>query len=389
MTNTTTGYGYDIGFGGSASIAPNSFYLYGGSSTSVKLLVNSSGNVGIGTSSPIAKLDVGGGLTDTVPATYGGTIRVNSSTQTTVQAIGGIEFPVAADGYGYKLQQISNSGANLVFANRYGSATWTEQMRLDASGNLGLGVTPSAWANGWKVIESAGSNGFVIASANVNPVYLGANWYSDGTNRYKTTGTATLYEVGGSTFKWSTAPSGTAGNAITFTQAMTLDASGNLLVTKTSQNLGVVGFEARASGETLCVRNGDAALQVNRLTNTGTLVGFYYSTTLKGTISTDGTTISYNTTSDQRLKENIQDADSASSLIDSLQVRKFDWKENNAHQRYGFIAQELVIVAPEAVHQPDKSEEMMGVDYSKLVPMLVKEIQSLRARVAQLETKGV
>jgi hypothetical protein len=61
--NTTTGYGYDIGFGGSASVAPNSFYIYGGSSAGVKLVVNSSGNVGIGTSSPINTLQVNGAIT--------------------------------------------------------------------------------------------------------------------------------------------------------------------------------------------------------------------------------------------------------------------------------------------------------------------------------------
>jgi hypothetical protein len=105
-----------------------------------------------------------------------------------------------------------------------------------------------------------------------------------------------------------------------------------------------------------------------------------------GSITHIGSGVLYNTTSDQRLKENIQDADSASSLIDSLQVRKFDWKLNSTHQRYGFVAQELMTVAPEAVHQPTDTDEMMAVDYSKLVPMLVKEIQSLRVRVAQLET---
>jgi len=65
-----------------------------------------------------------------------------------------------------------------------------------------------------------------------------------------------------------------------------------------------------------------------------------------------------------------------------LQVRKFDWKSDGTHQRYGFVAQELVTVAPEAVHQPEDTEQMMAVDYSKLVPMLVKEIQSLRQRLA-------
>ena len=49
------------------------------------------------------------------------------------------------------------------------------------------------------------------------------------------------------------------------------------------------------------------------------------------------------------------------------------------------VAQELQAVAPEAVSAPEDPEEMMGVDYSKLVPMMLKEIQSLRARVAQLE----
>ena len=50
------------------------------------------------------------------------------------------------------------------------------------------------------------------------------------------------------------------------------------------------------------------------------------------------------------------------------------------------VAQELVTVAPNAVSQQEDPEKMMGVDYSKLVPMMLKEIQSLRARVAQLES---
>jgi hypothetical protein len=120
----------------------------------------------------------------------------------------------------------------------------------------------------------------------------------------------------------------------------------------------------------------------------GTSGGNYYQTFsynggVIGSISQSGTTaVLYNVTSDQRLKENIVDADSASSLVDALQVRQFDWKSDRSHQRYGFIAQELVNVAPEAVHQPADPEEMMAVDYSKLVPMLVKEIQSLRKRLA-------
>ena len=105
-----------------------------------------------------------------------------------------------------------------------------------------------------------------------------------------------------------------------------------------------------------------------------------------GSIQTSGSATSYNTSSDRRLKDNIVDAPSASDDIDAIQVRSFDWKADGSHQKYGMIAQELNTVAPEAVSEGGTEEDMMGVDYSKPVPMLVKEIQSLRARVAQLET---
>jgi hypothetical protein len=108
----------------------------------------------------------------------------------------------------------------------------------------------------------------------------------------------------------------------------------------------------------------------------------------RGGIRWNGSSIDYNTTSDARLKENIADADDTASLIDAIQVRKFDWKESGIHQRYGFIAQELAEVAPEAVSgDPQDTDMTMAVDYSKLVPMLVKEIQMLRSRVSVLEAK--
>ena len=105
-----------------------------------------------------------------------------------------------------------------------------------------------------------------------------------------------------------------------------------------------------------------------------------------GSIQTAASATSYNTSSDARLKENIADADDAGELIDAIQVRQFDWIADGEHQRYGMVAQELNTVAPEAVSEGETEDDMMAVDYSKLVPMLVKEIQSLRARVAQLES---
>ena len=106
-----------------------------------------------------------------------------------------------------------------------------------------------------------------------------------------------------------------------------------------------------------------------------------------GKITFSGAVTSYTTTSDERLKENIADADSVSEFIDAILVRQFDWKDSGAHQRYGFVAQELVEVAPEAVVQGATEEDVWSVDNSKLVPMLVKEIQELRERVRQLENR--
>jgi len=165
---------------------------------------------------------------------------------------------------------------------------------------------------------------------------------------------------------------------------MVLDSAGNLLVgTTTNTYAATNGFVVNGPA-------GGTYAAVCHPTGTGSGASymiFSYNGTLIGNITQSGTTaVLYNTTSDQRLKENIANADSASSLIDALQVRQFDWKSDNSHQRYGFVAQELVTVAPEAVYQPEDTEQMMAVDYSKLVPMLVKEIQSLRQRVAQLET---
>ena len=104
-----------------------------------------------------------------------------------------------------------------------------------------------------------------------------------------------------------------------------------------------------------------------------------------GRIRTNGSSTQYVTTSDERLKENIQDAGDAGSKIDAIQIRQFDWKGSGEHEDFGVIAQELQSVAPEAVSEGETADDMMGVDYSKLVPTLIKEIQSLRNRVAELE----
>jgi hypothetical protein len=238
----------------------------------------------------------------------------------------------------------------------------SERMRLDSSGNLGIGTASPS-----RELEVTGSGNVYVKvtaptandSAGIELANTGATWLIQNDD--------------------------TSSEALTFdragTERMRIDSSGHLLVGTTSSTPTGGGFAFR-SGTVGHFRTSHAS---------GTASGnwyqaFYLGASVIGTITQAGTTgVNYNTSSDQRLKENIADANDAGSKIDAIQVRQYDWKADGSHQDYGLIAQELVEVAPEAVTVPADSEEMMGVDYSKLVPMLIKEIQSLRNRVAQLE----
>jgi len=175
---------------------------------------------------------------------------------------------------------------------------------------------------------------------------------------------------------------------------MTLDNSGNLLVGTTSAsarltvvaNSGVSAPAAYISGWVYGI--GDGLKMVTTATipsGSATIQSFYYNSTLVGSITTTGSATAYNTSSDQRLKTNIVDAPEGN--VDAIKVRSFDWIADGSHQTYGMVAQELLEVAPYAVSQPEDPDEMMGVDYSKLVPMMIKEIQSLKQRIATLENK--
>jgi hypothetical protein len=159
----------------------------------------------------------------------------------------------------------------------------------------------------------------------------------------------------------------------------------------TSDGKLIVGASADTGATVAGTRIGAVGTFPNRSSSGAVTTGvfhwqFFNGNGLVGAISTSGTATAYVTSSDVRLKENIEYAASSGYAIDGIQVRQFDWKADGSHQRYGFIAQELEFVAPEAVTKGETDDDMWGVDYSKLVPLLVKEVQDLRARVASLES---
>jgi hypothetical protein len=226
---------------------------------------------------------------------------------------------------------------------------------IDSSGNVGIGAT--------SLSNKLTVNGDQVLLAN------GELKFADATNNQ----VSTIRNSGGtstSQLEFLTAS----------TERMRIDSSGNLLIGKSAAALSNAGVRIQNYSGTQGVVyiSKTVSGNVNALAN-------YHNGTYVGGINYSDTATSFPTSSDQRLKENIVDAPSASDDIDAIQVRSFDWKADGSHQKYGMVAQELQTVAPEAVTGNADSEDMMGVDYSKLVPMLVKEIQSLRARVAQLE----
>jgi hypothetical protein len=201
---------------------------YNGSSVSEQMRLTSTG-LGIGTSSPGYKLDVQSSAVSGVAANF----QATAANTYGVINITGNSRGGEIDFYNGSTAQAAIVGGtgNLYF---YTNGNSSLKATLDTSGNLGLGVTPSAWSS-FKALELP--NGLSLASytSGVNIGALFMNAYFNGSNYiYKTSDYATEYEMRSGQHRWYTAASGTAGNAITFTQALTLDASGSLLVGDTS-----------------------------------------------------------------------------------------------------------------------------------------------------------
>ena len=267
------------------------------------------------------------------------------------------------------------------------STNGTNAVYINASQNVGVGTTPNAWST-VTALQMAGPS--LWGSSSVG--HLSVNTYFDGTDyKYISTAAATDYYQLSGTHVWRYAASGTAGATVTFSEAMRTDSSGNV-------SIGTTAFFARlaavsSGGTTLALKNaasGGYARESYVSSNAGTyyfdFYGKYADNANLGSIASNGTTMTYATSSDVRLKENIVDAPSALPTLAALQVRSFDWK-TGPHHKFGFIAQEVVEIDPNAVAKGPTEDDMWGVDTSVLVPMLIKAVQELSAEVEALKAK--
>lgn len=201
--------------------------------------ITSTGNVGIGTASPTAILHT---------KTAGGEgLRIQGTASSAI-----IRFTDAADA------STGFIGQNTTFdiynqnstAMRFGTGN-TERMRIDNVGFVGVGVSPSPWdTTRYKSIQLGNFGAYIAGRSNsINVLSLGSNAYAASGDvwTYNSASQASRYDQDYGQHKWFTAPSGTAGTAITWTQAMTLDASGNLGIrTATPTNYSGSGYNSIA-----------------------------------------------------------------------------------------------------------------------------------------------
>jgi len=240
-----------------------------------RVFVDSAGNVGIGIASPGALLHAAG------------TIRYGSN----VNYYGEISHDAASTGA--NIYNHSDSGGHIF------QKGGVNQLVIDASGNLGLGVMPSAWS-GYKPLQAGSGASFGGYAGDVLS-FMGSNAYNDNTNwRYILGGNAAArYQQSAGVHTWHTALSGTAGDPITFTQAMTLDASGRLLVGTTSVVekqtlngcLAITGASATSyyignnNGAFIDYASGQTRIGAQTSGSSGTSIGFFTATSAYTTIA--------------------------------------------------------------------------------------------------------
>jgi hypothetical protein len=357
---SNTGVAYNTYFLG-LNAYPMTFYT----NSSERMRIDSSGNVGIGTSSPSQKLTVAGTYYQT-----GDTIRFKNSASNTSFLRAEENGSTAA--YTYCTLDGRSTGYFSFSTND------AERMRIDSSGNVGIGTSSPASkldvATGNMIVRSGNITGYDNATITANAV--------------NTNGTVVDINSAGTVgvVKLST------NNA----ERMRIDSSGNLLVGTTSDSIDVAGVRSFPAGALGVTRNTPFyILYITNLQNTsGSFVEFRRGSTpvQVGSITYSGSSTSYNTSSDYRLKNTIAPMTGALAKVAALKPCTYKWNSDGSDGE-GFIAHELAEVVPQCVTgekdavDADGNPKYQGIDTSFLVATLTAAIQELKAEVDALKAQ--
>jgi hypothetical protein len=234
-------------------------------------------------------------------------------------------------------------------------------------------------------------------ASDLSAMFLTANTRYDGTNfRYISTSFACQYRQQSGEHYWYNAASGTAGNPISFTQALTLDASGNLLVGATSGSYHT--FNKSSSVALMEMNNSNASpvglyITFNGASPNGTANEFLTcrdSTTNRAIIRSNGGLANYSANnvnlSDERTKTDIQNAGGYLAKICAIPVRTFKYKDQTDDLlNLGVIAQEVEVVAPELVdasgfgETPEDGVPLKAIYQTDMQYALMKALQELKS----------
>jgi hypothetical protein len=356
------------------------------------LVINSAGNVGIGTSTVNTTLEV---LNSSAPI-----IRVGDGTRH-MELRGGSTTQNAAIGTNYAggFDIIQNGSAAVtidtskrLLVGTSSTSSNTTLLLQGYSGTTGPGVLRCCTTtNGPTSTEDLGYIMFGDAT-HVNAAWIQAQ--RDG-------GTWTA----GSSYPGRLVFSTTADGASSPTERMRISSDGSLYIGGTISTLATNTISSAYAGDTgRWVYNGKSTvsvLDINQTfddTDARNAIRFYRNETEVGSVSVSTTATSYNTSSDYRLKENVTAVTDGITRLRQLKPSRFNFKADPSHTVDGFIAHETQAVVPEAVTgskdavDDDGNPVYQGIDQSKLVPLLtaalqeaIGEIESLKARVAALE----
>jgi hypothetical protein len=383
--------------------------------SSERLRIDSSGNVGIGTSSPDTLLNIASASAPTLR------IENTDGSLGTDQVIGAVEFyktdtSGAGAGVAGGMQLLSTfstgSRTALTFSTSNADGNDVERLRIDADGNVGIGTTnPSGFfSDSYLVVgDGTGTPTSTIYGSSSGTSYL---LFADGT-----TGAAAY--AGGLEYSHASNFLGFFANGAS---RMRIDSSGNLLVGKTELVATTAGHVFYPSGEANHTLASGPALKMYRTGSDGQIAVFHKVSTEVGSISVTASATTYNTSSDYRLKEDDVPMTGATERVKALRPINFAWKVDGSRVD-GFLAHEVQEIVPEAITgtkdamRDEEYEvtpavldddgnvvteavmgtrevpEYQGIDQSKLVPLLTKAIQeqqtiieSLEARITALES---